>query len=145
MNDLPILRNMTEEEIQRFNIRFKTKAHSKGEILFREGESGQDMYVIRSGQIKIFKKIKHSDTTFCVLKEGDFFGEMAIIDGGPRSANVEVIQDGELIRIGSKEFYDLRTTDAPLAFKIMDNILRVLSMRLRQANRNLEVIGFWVY
>ena len=57
-----------------------------GQVLFHEGDDGDDMYIIQSGRVAIKKKVKDGETTLAVLEKGDFFGEMAILERLPRSA-----------------------------------------------------------
>src|SRR6266850_1027047 len=62
-----------------------------GTVLFREGDRGQTMYVIRSGKVNISKRIGDSEITLAVLGPGEFFGEMALLEGLPRSAGATVV------------------------------------------------------
>ena len=79
----------------------------KGHVLFREGEDGEDMYIIQSGKVAIKKKVKDGDTTLAVLEKGDFFGEMVILERAPRSATAEVVEPGDLIVINGETFGDM--------------------------------------
>ena len=67
-----------QESFQRYLVRY-----SKGEIIFHEGDLGNEMYVIQSGKVRIFKNISGIDQTLAVLEKGDFFGEMAVLEGIP--------------------------------------------------------------
>src|SRR5262249_7959099 len=62
------------------------RKHPSGTVLFREGDRGHTMYVIRSGKVNISKKIGESEITLAMLGPGEFFGEMALLEGLPRSA-----------------------------------------------------------
>jgi CRP/FNR family cyclic AMP-dependent transcriptional regulator len=73
-----------------------------GQVLFHEGDDGDDMYIIQSGRVAIKKKVKDGDTTLAVLEKGDFFGEMAILERLPRSASAEVVEEGDLIVISAR-------------------------------------------
>jgi CRP-like cAMP-binding protein len=105
-----------------------------GHILFKEGEEGDDMYIIQSGKVAIKKKVKEGDTTLAVLEKGDFFGEMAILERQPRSATAEVIEDGDLIVISGETFGDMIKANPEIAVRM----LRKQSIRLRETNRQLE-------
>jgi hypothetical protein len=82
-----------------------------GQVLFHEGDDGDDMYIIQSGRVAIKKKVKDGDTTLAVLEKGDFFGEMAILERMPRSATAEVVEAGDLIVISGKQSIRLRETN----------------------------------
>ncbi|HEY5040217.1 MAG TPA: cyclic nucleotide-binding domain-containing protein [bacterium] len=120
------------------------KAVKKDELVFDEDSKGDSMYVIKSGAIKILKKVKNQENTIAVLNPGEFFGEMALLDGLPRSAAVRATGDAELFMIPLEGYQKLRRDKPHTALKLMDIIIKVLSNRLRQANKNLEVISFWI-
>jgi CRP-like cAMP-binding protein len=68
-----------------------------GEVLFREGDKGDRMYLIKSGKIRIVKEMDEMEKTLAVLNEGAFFGEMSVLDNRPRSASAIAETDTELI------------------------------------------------
>jgi CRP-like cAMP-binding protein len=105
-----------------------------GQVLFHEGDDGDDMYIIQSGRVAIKKKVKDSDTTLAVLEKGDFFGEMAILERLPRSATAEVVEEGDLIVISGEMFGDMIKANPEIAVRM----LRKQSIRLRETNRQLE-------
>src|SRR5690349_5879224 len=109
---------------------------TNGHILFKEGDEGDDMFIIQSGRVAIKKKVKEGDTTLAVLEKGDFFGEMAILERQPRSATAEVIEDGDLIVISGETFGDMIKANPEIAVRM----LRKQSIRLRETNRQLEQI-----
>jgi len=105
-----------------------------GQVLFHEGDDGDDMYIIQSGRVAIKKKVKDGDATLAVLEKGDFFGEMAILERMPRSATAEVVEEGELIVISGEMFGDMIKANPEIAVRM----LRKQSIRLRETNRQLE-------
>jgi len=120
------------------------KAVKKDELVFDEDSKGDSMYVIKSGAVKILKKVKNQENTIAVLNPGEFFGEMALLDGLPRSAAVRATSDSEVFMVTLDGYQKLRKEKPHTALKLMDIIIKVLSNRLRQANKNLEVISFWI-
>jgi len=94
------------------------------------------MYIIQSGRVAIKKKVKEGDTTLAVLEKGDFFGEMAILERMPRSAAAEMVEDGDLIVISNEIFGDMIKANPEIAVRM----LRKYSIRLREANRQIEQI-----
>jgi CRP-like cAMP-binding protein len=105
-----------------------------GQVLFHEGDDGDDMYIIQSGRVAIKKKVKDGDTTLAVLEKGDFFGEMAILERMPRSATAEVVEEGDLIVISGEMFGDMIKANPEIAVRM----LRKQSIRLRETNRQVE-------
>ncbi len=120
------------------------KTFRKDELVFEEDSKGDSMYVIKTGAVKILKKVKNQENTIAVLNPGEFFGEMALLDGLPRSAAVRATADSEVYVINLDGYQRLRREFPHTALKLMDIIIKVLSNRLRQANKNLEVISFWI-
>jgi CRP-like cAMP-binding protein len=110
------------------------KHFPKGTVLFNEGDEGEDMYIIRSGQVAIRKRVPHGETTLAVLEKGDFFGEMALLERRPRSAGAEVVEDADLIVIGSEIFGDMIKGNPEIAVRM----LRKYCMRLREMTKQLE-------
>jgi len=106
----------------------------KGHVLFKEGEDGEDMYIVQSGRVAIKKKMKDGDATLAVLEKGDFFGEMAILERMPRSASAEMVEDGDLIVIAGEIFGDMIKANPEIAVRM----LRKQSIRLREANRQIQ-------
>ncbi|MGH7738923.1 MAG: Crp/Fnr family transcriptional regulator [bacterium] len=120
------------------------KAFKKDDLIFDEDSKGDSMYILKSGAVKILKKVKNQDNTIAVLNPGEFFGEMALLDGLPRSAAVRATADSEVLVLSLDAYQQLRREKPHTALKLMDIIIKVLSNRLRQANKNLEVISFWI-
>ena len=80
------------------------KSAPKGTVIFSEGESGHEMYVIHEGKVKITKKIRAMETILAELDRGDFFGEMAILEKEVRSATATAATDVKLLVIDEKTF-----------------------------------------
>jgi CRP-like cAMP-binding protein len=106
----------------------------KGKVLFREGERGEDMYIVQSGKVAIKKKLHDGETTLAVLEKGDFFGEMALLERKPRSASAEVVESGDLIVIAGDMFGDMIKANPEIAVRM----LRKQSIRLRETLQQLE-------
>lgn len=106
----------------------------KGTVLFREGDRGEDMYIVQSGKVAIKKKLQDGETTLAVLEKGDFFGEMAILERLPRSATAELVESGDLIVIAGEMFGEMIKANPEIAVRM----LRKQSIRLRETLRQLE-------
>jgi CRP-like cAMP-binding protein len=107
------------------------------EIIFREGEPGTHMYVILDGAVEIRKRTGEKTTrTMIKLKTGDIFGEMAVVEGKPRSATAIAVSDCRLLRLDQVSFYDLVASNSDFAVKM----IKTLSMRLRSADALIEEV-----
>jgi len=109
-----------------------------GKVLFREGDAGEDMYIIQSGRVAIKKRTgANKDVTLAVLEKGDFFGEMAVLERMPRSATAEMAEGGDLIVISGDTFGDMIKSNPEIAFRM----LRKYSIRLREMVKQIETLG----
>ncbi|MEW6571111.1 MAG: cyclic nucleotide-binding domain-containing protein [Nitrospirota bacterium] len=104
------------------------KVYDNGEIIFREGEAGDRMYVVQSGKVKITKRSPSGDLTIAVLKNGEIFGEMALFDRLPRSATAEAFGEARVLGIDKEKLFRTISTDPTLAFRILES----MSQRLRK-------------
>ena len=104
---------------------------SAGETVFEEGQEGAEMYIIQAGEVEIFRE--SDDSRLALLEEGDFFGEMAILENLPRTAGARAVTDCTLVRIDRNTFDQLVKHDPEIAIRM----LRKLSFRLRQAGPTL--------
>jgi CRP-like cAMP-binding protein len=107
-----------------------------GTILFQEGDRGATMYVLRAGKVKIWKHIAETEITLAILGPGEFFGEMALLEGLPRSAGATVVEDAMLIELEQNSFDALVRKNGEIAVRLM----RRLSSRLREADRQIQAL-----
>jgi CRP-like cAMP-binding protein len=107
-----------------------TKNYEQGEVIFKEGDSGDSMFIVINGEVSIKKKEK----IIAKLEKGASLGEMALLDNEPRSADAVADKDSVLLKINQDVFYELMEGNAD----IMKQIVRLLTSRLRDANSRLE-------
>lgn len=104
-----------------------------GEVLFKEGESGDEMYLIRSGKIKIVKDLEGTTKILAIIGEGEFFGEMALLDKSPRSASAIAETDARLIIVDRDAFLSSVNKNPFIKY-----IIETLTTRLRKTNNMLK-------
>jgi len=107
-----------------------------GTVLFREGDRGEEMFILQSGKVKISKKIRGVEKTLATLEKGEFFGEMAILNDKPRSASAETIEDCEMLVIDRKTFETLLRSNVEIAIRF----IKRLADRLRETNDQMEAL-----
>ncbi|MCX8094203.1 MAG: cyclic nucleotide-binding domain-containing protein [Candidatus Goldbacteria bacterium] len=137
-------KDLNQSDIDAFNSICTEESFKAGETIFQEESPGDKMFIIKTGSVKILKKVKGKENTLAVLNPGEFFGEMALLDGLPRSAAAKANTDTTVLTITRDNYNSLRQKYPQTALKIIDILIKVLSNRLRQANKNLEVIQFWI-
>jgi CRP/FNR family cyclic AMP-dependent transcriptional regulator len=105
-----------------------------GAVVFEEGDPGSRMYVILSGEVRIQKRIGPRNLTLALLGPGEAFGEMALLEDAPRSADAVVERAARILEIDEAAFEDLVRNNGEVALRL----LRRLSARLRESNRQIR-------
>jgi CRP-like cAMP-binding protein len=115
----------------------ESKEFIKGEIIFREGDLGDVMYILQEGVIDLKKKVEKGEVVLKTIDSpSEFFGEMALIDGSPRSASAVAAAPSKALVIDGKSFEKMILTNGKFALKI----IKILSNRIRNSNQQLETL-----
>ncbi len=104
-----------------------------GETVFEEGESGDQMFIIQNGKVRVSKKIGGREHILAVLGKGDFFGEMAIVTNATRAATVKAVTQVELLCFNREGFVSMINKNPKIALNIIDKLCR------RVQNSNLQI------
>jgi CRP-like cAMP-binding protein len=115
-------------------VKDSSAGYPAGEVIFRQGELGTDMFIIQEGEVQIIKHIADESHVLSKLEKGDFFGEMAILESVPRTADAVAITDVKVLVINGARFDDMLRKNPEIAVRI----IRKYSQRLREANTLLE-------
>ena len=107
-----------------------------GTVLFEEGQPGDYMYVVQTGEVEIRRQVGETERVLAVLPPGEFFGEMAILNGRPRSATAVVRTRARLIVIEGKTFEAMLRARPEIALRI----IKSLANRLESANQHVELL-----
>ncbi len=111
------------------------KSFKAGTALFHENDRSRELYIIQSGNVKIYKMNGNREIEIAVLGKGAVFGEMALIDGKPRSASAKAVNDCSVVIIDSETF-NQKIAGVPSWFM---SIIRMSSNKIRQANERLKL------
>ncbi len=116
--------------------------HNGAAIVFAEGDKGDKFYLIIDGAIRISRMVPGmGEEALAVLRDGAFFGEMALIDESPRSAHAIVHEKCRLFVIRKEDLEDLLFVDRDLAYELLWNFVRTLSARLRETNDKMTFLS----
>ncbi len=107
-----------------------------GKVIFGEGESGDHMFIIQTGQVKISKRIGGREHELAVLDKGDFFGEMAIVSRMARTATATAVNSTQLLAFDRQGFMGMIEKNAKIALNIIDKLCR----RLQNANSQIQLM-----
>jgi CRP-like cAMP-binding protein len=104
------------------------KLYEAGELIIREGDVGDCMYVIQDGQVEVFTEKRGKEVQLAIHGPGSFFGEMALFDRDVRSASVRTVGEARILTIDKRNFMRRVHEDPSLAFRIVET----MSQRIRE-------------
>jgi CRP/FNR family transcriptional regulator, cyclic AMP receptor protein len=135
LNEVPLFALLDEQERATLAERMDTVTFAAGTTLFHRGDPGDSLYVVSSGEVEIFFK---NDTGERILLEtaraGDFFGEVSLLDGGPRTASAHVTRDVEAVEVDREDLAELMRIRPGAAMEL----LTATGRRLRETNEKLR-------
>lgn len=135
IRSVTLFASLRDEEAEELVTLLQSRQAAAGTVLFRAGEQGDAMYLIQSGRVRI--AVNDADGQQIVLAElgqGDFFGEMSLIDGKQRSADAHVIEDAQLSVLSRENFLRYINTHAGVALEMLSAVFQ----RLRHTDRMLQ-------
>ena len=135
---IPLFSSLKDEELEAIDKLSLTKKCSKDTIILLEDEEGDTLFIILQGKVKVSTFSEGGkELIFTILGEGEFFGDMSLLDGRPRSATVISIEDTELKMIRRSDFHNLIEKHPRIALKLLE----ALTLRLRRTDERLESIA----
>jgi MFS superfamily sulfate permease-like transporter len=136
---IDLLLSLTAAEIEAVKSHTRCEAYSCGQTIFREGDPGQELFIVTKGRVSAYlSQSGGSDIRLVTFAPGTVFGELAILDAGPRSASVIADDDVICYVLSEQEFAALATNAPAVAIKLLAGLGRELSGRLRRANRMIH-------
>ena len=131
-DQITVLEGLSEEEWQMIIRSAQTIPFEKDDILLKEGERDDAVYIVISGQVEVisgraFKRVKR----LAVIDEGSVFGEVAFFDNRPRSASVRAICAGRVLRLSRKSFEKIAAWNPTLAQQFLFDLGSILAYRFR--------------
>jgi CRP-like cAMP-binding protein/anti-anti-sigma regulatory factor len=140
---MDLVRGFTEAELQAFRAALERRSHAKGETLVSEGAEGDEVFVLARGSASVHLRLPGRDRVerIVTFSPGTAFGEFALLDRETRSATVVADEDVVCYVLSRAQFERLTRDNKDVAVKLLTNLGRELSLRLRRANRMLTQIG----
>jgi CRP/FNR family cyclic AMP-dependent transcriptional regulator len=139
LQQVPIFQELTEEELLAVAPLFTEKKYKKGNILFLEGDPGEEFFLIKSGVVKIYRLDHSKEIILSLFRDGDYFGEMSLFkENMSRSANVETLEQTTLYSMKRSVFIQFMEKSPKLSLKL----LQVTIERLRKANEQIFDLTF---
>ena len=135
-DDVTLLRDLTPEELKQFIASATILTCDAGDKIIREGDVGNEMFVVLSGAAEVRKKINGTEYSIGVCGTGDVFGEMSFLSKKPRSADVIAMTNLEILVLNSTFLTKLKNSIPKIAAKILYNLAVILCDRVRASSRN---------
>ncbi|CAG0984512.1 Cyclic AMP receptor protein [Rhodocyclaceae bacterium] len=132
---LSLLVDLTPAELEIVDGLVHEREYLAGEIVFDEGEEGHAIYIVLDGEVLIRRQGDPDGACIAVLGPGTFFGELALLDDGPRSAQAVATKSSRLVVFFRDEFSNLLETHARIASKIARQLARHIGARMREMAR----------
>jgi CRP-like cAMP-binding protein len=130
-----LFREFTDSEIEQFLGLLDATDVAAGQCVVRQDDLGECMYLLVHGRASVVHHKEGRQIELATLQSGDFFGEIALVDHGPRSADVVAMEDCQLMQITQASISALAGVYPTVAFKFLIAIGRIMVERLRQSNR----------
>jgi diguanylate cyclase (GGDEF)-like protein len=144
LKEVGILADLSEDELRRVSSFFDFHGYQQDEVLFPEGASGEELYIVGLGRVASW--IRLADGTPHQVGEfgpGDFFGEMAILEKAPRSATCQAVEPSAVFVLKAADFYRLMEEQPEIAIKIMNRMLDAAADRSIRTSEFLSDMVRW--
>lgn len=133
LQKMPLFNYLNYQELVRISNLTTVRHFVADEPIFREGDPGEELFVVLTGQVKVHK----ADTEITRLGDGEQFGEMALVDRSPRSADVTACSDTRVLVMKRADFFQIIRHEREMAVKLLWRFVGVLTERLRNTSREL--------
>lgn len=138
LKNIPIFAELPADDLEKIARLFRERKYNKNDVVFLEEDTGQYLYLVREGRVKVTRLLPNGKEMILAFHEaGEYFGEMALIDGGTTPATVTAVLPTTLYIMGSREFQTL--IQHPKASAVL---LKTLCQRCREAWVQIEVLTF---
>ena len=134
LRDKVLFAEFNNAEMEEFLDLLEEEHYAAGDLIVKQDDRGECMYILVSGRAKVQHRKNGRPIDLAILQAGDFFGELALVDEGPRSANVLALEACVLLKITQAAIAALAGVYPGAAFKLLIAIGRIMVDRLRRAN-----------
>lgn len=138
LKNVPLFSTLAEDQLLLLSSVLQREQFSKNKLIVRAGDKTQTLYVVLSGRIKVAMGDEHGkEVVLAILRAGEYFGEMALLDGGSRSANVSALEACELLTLSKHEFHQCLENNFSMAMLVMRGLVK----RLRDADKKITSLA----
>ena len=138
ISQVGLLRDLTPQEVEVFAAHTRRAVYPRGTEIFHEGDASKEVFILLRGRASAYLRRPDGNIRLATFAPGTVFGELAILDGGPRSASV-VAEDDVICHVLSEDHFAALSASTPaVSIKLLSGLGRELSARLRRANKTIH-------
>ncbi len=142
LSKVALFQGLTRPALELIGRVVAEETHGLGQLIFEHGQVGDKLYIILEGRIRISRNVPGiGEEALAILGPGAVFGEMALIDSAPRSADARVHERCRLLTLPKDSFEDLLFLHKDLAYEVLWSFVRMLTVRLRETNDKLTFLS----
>ncbi len=142
ISGIPVFRELKKRELHIVTHILYDRSYEAGEDIFLQDQPGAAMFIITSGRVRILIDRDNNTTAeLAELREGDFFGEIALLDNSPRSATARAATKTELLAIFRADLDKLIHNEPFIAARIMKQLAIIIGIRLKETNKQLGMLS----
>lgn len=136
---IPLLRDVSPEALEQLTHSLRRRGYHRGEVVFHQGDPGDTLHLVQDGRVKVVLPTESGDeVVLAILGPGDCFGELALLDGEPRSASVVAVEPVETFVLGRNDFLAFIRSNPGVAERLVANLSRII----RRVNEEVADLAF---
>ena len=138
LRNVPIFSDLKDSDLNIISDKMISRSYEKGQMILLEESQGETFFIIVSGAVKVTRLSDDGrEVILAILGESDFFGEMSLLDGEGRSANIVANEDAEVLTLSRRDFLDCLETYPKIAIALLEE----LAIRLRKSDQHIESLS----
>ena len=138
LRNVPIFSDLKDNDLNIIADKMVSRSYDKGKMILLEQSQGETFFIIKSGAVKVTRQSDDGrEVILAILGESDFFGEMSLLDGEGRSANIVSNEDSEVLTLSRSDFLDCLETYPKIAIALLEE----LAIRLRKSDQHIESLS----
>ena len=138
LRNVPIFTELTDSDLTKIASKMVPRVYEKGQMILLEESMGETFFIITQGAVKVTRlSADGREVILAILGESDFFGEMSLLDGEGRSANIVANEDAKVLTLSRNDFLDCLESYPKIAIALLEE----LATRLRKSDQQIESLS----
>ena len=138
LRNVPIFTDLTDSDLTKIASKMVPRVYEKGQMILLEESMGETFFIITQGAVKVTRlSADGREVILAILGESDFFGEMSLLDGEGRSANIVANEDAKVLTLSRSDFLDCLESYPKIAIALLEE----LAIRLRKSDQQIESLS----